>query len=235
MSTCDYCGEEVASQYAFVHEDKIYSGHKRCMGAPMLRKLTQATPLPNIGLIGKLRAGKDEVARYLASKYGYTAFAFGDELKRDFHRRYRDIPRDPKPRVGYQMHGQLMREYYGEDVWINECLEGIELARHNADIHAVITDTRQLNEAERLKAEGYVLIRVEAPEALRIQRAITSGDRFNLRDLTHGTETALDDYAADFTVVNDAGLPELYAQIDDIIDSLRSPGKGRQLSGSDAA
>ncbi|KAA8750161.1 adenylate kinase [Paenibacillus sp. UASWS1643] len=182
--------------------------------------------LPNIGLIGKLRSGKSAAGDYLASKYGYTAFAFGDELKRDFHRRYREIPREPKPRVGYQMHGQLMREYYGEDVWINECLEGIELARHNADIRAVITDTRQLNEAERLKSEGYVLIRVEAPEALRIQRAITSGDRFNLRDLTHGTETALDDYAADFTVVNDAGLPELYAQIDEIV---------RQLSGSDAA
>nr|WP_154895261.1 adenylate kinase [Paenibacillus xylanexedens] len=225
MAVCDYCGEEVASQYAFVHEDNIYSGHKRCMGAPMLRKLTQAKPLPNIALTGKLRAGKDEVARYLASKYGYTAFAFGDELKRDFHRRYREIPRDPKPRVGYQAHGQLMREYHGEDVWINECLEGIELARHNADIRAVITDTRQLNEAERLKAEGYVLIRVEAPEALRIQRAISSGDRFNLRDLTHGTETALDGYAADFTVTNDADLAHLYRQIDEVI---------RQLSGSDA-
>ncbi|MEI2280712.1 adenylate kinase [Paenibacillus polysaccharolyticus] len=224
-AVCDYCGEEVASQYAFVHEDAIYSGHKRCMGAPMLRKLTQVSTLPNIGLIGKLRAGKDEAARHLASKYGYTAFAFGDELKRDFHRRYREIPRDPKPRVGYQMHGQLMREYYGEDVWINECLEGIELARHNADIRAVITDTRQLNEAERLKSEGYVLIRVEAPEALRIQRAISSGDRFNLRDLTHGTETALDDYSADFTVTNDGDLAHLHRQIDDII---------RQLSGSDS-
>ncbi|WP_251642204.1 hypothetical protein [Paenibacillus illinoisensis] len=190
--------------------------------------------------MGKLRAGKDEVARYLTSKYGYTSFAFGAELKRDFHRRYREIPRDPKPRVGYQMHGQLMREYYGEDVWINACLDEIAHIRDNVGVgklmryydelsepfRAVITDTRQLNEAERLKAEGYVLIRVEAPEALRIQRAVSSGDRFNLRDLTHGTETALDDYAADFTVTNDADLAHLYRQIDEVI---------RQLSGSDAA
>lgn len=240
MSNCDYCGENVASQYAFVHEDKIYSGHKRCMGAPMLRKLTQGNPLPNIALTGKLRAGKDEVARYLASKYGYTTFAFGDELKRDFHRRYPEIPRDPKPRVGYQMHGQLMREYYGEDVWVDAYLRDVEqhddayttardfgmLDEGTPSFRAVCTDTRQLNEAERLKSAGYALIRVEAPEALRIHRAVTSGDRFNLRDLTHGTETALDGYAADFTVTNDAGLSELYAQIDEII---------RQLSGSDAA
>lgn len=35
--------------------------------------------LPNIGLIGRLRSGKDTLADYLAAKYGYTAFAFGDE------------------------------------------------------------------------------------------------------------------------------------------------------------
>lgn len=229
-AVCDYCGEGVASQYAFVHEDNIYSGHKRCMGAPMLRKLMQGNPLPNIALTGKLRAGKDEVARHLASKYGYTAFAFGDELKRDFHHRYPEIPRDPKPRVGYQMHGQLMREYYGEGVWIDACFENVDAHKlsfsDQDNVPAVICDTRQLNEAERLKSAGYVLVRVEAPEALRIQRAVTSGDRFNLRDLTHGTETALDGFKADFTVTNDAGLPELHAQIDEIV---------RQLSGSDAA
>lgn len=184
--------------------------------------------LPSISLVGKLRSGKSAVGDYLASNYGYTAFAFGDELKRDFHRRYPDIPRDPKPRVGYQMHGQLMREYYGEDVWIDACFENVDAHRLSfsdpENVPAVICDTRQLNEAERLKAAGYVLIRVEAPEALRIQRAVTSGDRFNLRDLTHGTETALDGYSADFTVTNGGSLPELYAQIDDII---------RQLSGSD--
>ncbi|WP_434750230.1 hypothetical protein [Paenibacillus amylolyticus] len=186
--------------------------------------------LSNIALAGKLRAGKDEAARYLASKYGYTAFAFGDELKRDFHRRYPEIPREPKPRVGYQMHGQLMREYYGEDVWIDACFENVDAHRLSFsdpdNVPAVITDTRQLNEAERLKSAGYVLIRVEAPEALRIQRAVASGDRFNLRDLTHGTETALEDYAADFTVTNDGDLAHLYRQIDEIV---------RQLSGSDAS
>ncbi|WP_427050400.1 AAA family ATPase [Paenibacillus sp. TC-CSREp1] len=179
------------------------------------------TTLPNIALSGKLRAGKDEVARYLASEYGYTTFAFGDELKRYYHELFGET--DAKPREGYQWFGQAVRER-DPDVWVRKCLD--KIAWDEDVVNAVVTDTRQLNEAERLKAEGYILIRVEAPEALRIDRAIKSGDRFNLRDLTHGTETALDDYAADFTVVNDAGLPELYAQIDEIV---------RQLSGSDAA
>lgn len=182
--------------------------------------------LPNIGLIGRLRSGKDTAADYLASKYGYTAYAFGDELKRYYHELFGETDgqsREHKPREGYQWFGQAMRER-DPDVWVRKCLDRI--AWDEDLVNAVVTDVRQPNEYDALKAASYVLIRVEAPEALRIQRAITSGDRFNLRDLTHGTETALDDYAADFTVTNDARLPELYTQIDDII---------RQLSGSDAA
>jgi dephospho-CoA kinase len=183
------------------------------------------TTLPNIGLIGKLRAGKDEVARYLASKYGYTAFAFGDELKRYYHELFGET--DAKPREGYQWFGQAMRER-DPDVWVRKCLDRVgEVASwHVADFYmhgphaafrSVITDVRQPNEYDALKAAGYVLIRVEAPEALRIDRAIKSGDRFNLCDLTHGTETALDGYSADFTITNDGDLPHLYRQIDEIL------------------
>ncbi|MFD1268084.1 adenylate kinase, partial [Paenibacillus motobuensis] len=85
---------------------------------------------------------------------------------------------------------------------------------------AVITDCRQPNEFSALKAAGYSLIRVDAPDALRIQRAIESGDSFAYSDLMHGTETALDSFAADFTVDNSGSLAELYAQIDEIIASL---------------
>jgi dephospho-CoA kinase len=187
------------------------------------------TTLPNIGLIGRLRSGKDTAGDHLASKYGYTAFAFGDELKRYYHELFGET--DAKPREGYQWFGQAMRER-DPDVWVRKCLESIGQYDagyeylYDAPFRGVVTDVRQPNEYDALKRNNYVLIRVEAPEALRIQRAISSGDRFNLRDLTHGTETALDDYSADFTVINDAGLAELYAQIDEIM---------RQLSGSDAA
>ncbi|WP_235847605.1 nucleoside/nucleotide kinase family protein [Paenibacillus tuaregi] len=174
--------------------------------------------LPNIGLIGRLRAGKDVVAAYLADKCGYTRFAFGDPLKDDFHRRYPEIPREPKPRAGYQFHGQFMREHVSEDIWITSCLAEVKRQYYGSfDFRAVISDVRQPNEYGRLNAEGYVLIRVECPDAIRIDRAIKSGDSFAYADLMHGTETALDGYATDFTVVNDAGLPELYAQIDEIM------------------
>lgn len=187
---------------------------------------------PNIALMGRLRSGKDVCAAYLADKYGYTRFAFGDELKRDFHRRYPEIPRDPKPRAGYQFHGQFMREHYGEPVWVGACLDSVRDAELSADLsdtfmgveepsfRAVITDVRQPNEYSALKSAGYTLIRVECPDAIRIARAQDAGDTFTHADLAHPTETALDGYAADFTVINDRGLAELYAQIDVIVAEL---------------
>lgn len=191
--------------------------------------MTTPYALPNIGLIGKMRSGKDTVAAYLAEKYGYTQFAFGDELKRYAHELFGEPAPGTKPRELYQWFGQTMRER-DPDVWVRKCLETIERAQTEYDYVleyeyetptlAVITDVRQPNEYHALISAGYMLIRVEAPESLRIHRAIESGDTFNLRDLTHDTETALDNFAADFTVVNDAGLPELYAQVDAIMAAL---------------
>ncbi|MEK5178500.1 hypothetical protein [Paenibacillus odorifer] len=188
---------------------------------------------PNIGLIGKLRSGKSAAGDYLASKYGYTQFAFGDELKRYAHELFGEPAPGTKPRELYQWFGQAMRDR-DPDVWVRKCFDHIErvnLARWLATQeaggpivcnppHAVVTDVRQLNEAEALAARSYVLIRVTAPDGLRIERAVNSGDTFNYRDVVHLTETALDGYAADFTVVNDAGLDALYAQIDKIIAGL---------------
>lgn len=173
--------------------------------------------LPNIGLIGKMRSGKSVLGDYLADKYGYTQFAFADEMKADFHRRYPEVPRNPKPRACYQFHGELMRKVIGDDVWVGRCFSKIDAIDTEEPFRAVITDVRMPHEADALNRAGYVLIRVDCPDAIRIQRAIDSGDRFDYADLMHGTETALDGYAADFTVVNDAGLTELYAQIDEIM------------------
>lgn len=184
--------------------------------------------LPNIGLIGKLRSGKSAAGDYLASKYGYTQFAFGDELKRYAHELFGEPAPGTKPRALYQAFGQACRAI-DDGIWIRKCLaktEEPELFRANGRGWelplSVISDVRQLNEADALQSAGYVLIRVTAPDGLRIERAVNSGDTFNYRDLAHGTETALDGYTADFTVTNDKSLAELYAQIDEIMAELNA-------------
>lgn len=183
--------------------------------------------LPNIGLIGKLRAGKDVVAAYLADKYGYTRFAFGDELKRYAHELFGEPASGEKPRELYQWFGQTMRQR-DPDVWVGKCLAKVtEFQRwvdtdmlHTPNPNVVITDVRQLNEAKALAERSYLFIRVTAPDAIRIDRAIKSGDKFEYTDLMHGTETELDDYPADFTADNGGTLDELYAQIDTIMEAV---------------
>lgn len=197
--------------------------------------------LPNIGLIGKLRSGKSAAGDYLASKYGYTQFAFGDELKRYAHELFGEPAPGTKPRALYQTFGQACRTVE-DGIWIRKCFDAIDwrakdTAAYNVSLRinaphiprrpfrAVISDVRQPNEFLALQSAGYTLIRIEAPDGLRIERAVNSGDTFAYADLMHGTETALDGYAADFTVVNDGTLDELYAQIDEIMESLRSSGE----------
>lgn len=184
--------------------------------------------LPNIAITGEMRSGKDAVAEYLAQNFGYTRFAFGDELKRYYHELFGAT--DTKPREGYQWLGQAMRER-DPDIWVRKCFEAITTrerqvnayydmswnAHHRQPFRVVISDLRQPNEFQACKRQSYVIIRVTAPEALRIDRAIKSADTFNLRDLTHETERHVNTFEVDYEIVNDGTLTELYAKVDEVM------------------
>ncbi|MBU8597349.1 adenylate kinase [Alkalihalobacillus clausii] len=179
-----------------------------------------------IALIGKARAGKDSVADLLAEHYGFTKYAFGTALKRYYHDIFGE--QDGKPREGYQWFGQTMRER-DPGVWVRKLFEEIdidlgceELFSFMLPIFPVITDVRQQNEYDRCRAEGYTIIRVEADDTTRLERMRAAGDRFNIDDLKHDTETQLDAFEADYTVDNGAGvtLDDLKRQVDVIMGEL---------------
>lgn len=188
----------------------------------------------NIAITGKMRSGKDVISRYLCEKYGYTKFAFGDELKR-----YADelfgVHGGGKRRELYQWFGQTMRER-DPDIWVRKCFELITEAAENttvvcewlrvlgevvpeqeSEFRPVISDMRQPNEYDRCRTEGFVIIRVTAPEGLRIQRAVESSDVFDYADLKHDTESHVDSFDVDYEIHNDGSLEDLYAQIDAIM------------------
>jgi len=171
-----------------------------------------------IGLTGRLRSGKDSVAAYASTFYDFATYAFGDELKRDYHAKNPDVPRTPKPRKAYQEHGQAERSRRGDDVWVDEVFRTIE--SHRWPERIMITDVRQSNEVARLKSEGFVLIRITAPDHVRIERAKAAGDAFSAEDLTHSTELAVDDFEVDFEIHNDGSLVELYEKFDAVMAEL---------------
>lgn len=184
----------------------------------------------NIAITGKMRSGKDATSRYLCEKYGYAQFAFGNELKR-----YADelfgVHGGGKRRELYQWFGQTMRER-DPDIWVRKCFESIEATREFNDYPIndeapfrfprflpVISDLRQPNEYERCRAEGFVIVRVTAPDGIRIHRAIESGDKFTYTDLVHETESHVDSFEVDYEIVNDGTLADLHAKIDEVMEA----------------
>jgi dephospho-CoA kinase len=218
---CEVCGENVKSVYATSYKGVWYCGHKRCMGVPMLSMLTEtfvAHP-PPIALCGRMRSGKDSVADYLTQKYGYTRFAFGDGIRRVTRELYPQLYEGgAKPRALLQGFGQDARKY-NEDVWVDDCFRRIEYARYEdgANFNVVISDLRQPNEIKRCREDGYVIVRVNCTDTLRIERAKALGDTFTRAELTHETESHVDTFSVDYDVYNVGTLADLYAQVDAII------------------
>lgn len=197
-----------------------------------------------IGLSGKIRSGKTTIADYATEKYGTVQFEFGKALKDSFHRTYPHIQKHPKPRKGYQHFGQLHRAVYGDDYWVNKCLDEIErieeaaagyntaIPDHEGNTPVVlvppvqfipmIIDVRQPNEFEMCTEEGFVTIKVEAPIDLRIQRARDAGDNFTEEDLNFESEAYIDQAEADYVIVNTGSIEDLQAQFDKIMTHLLS-------------
>lgn len=186
-----------------------------------------------IAICGKIRSGKDTAGQYICEKYGHKRFGFGDGLweicYRLFPEQFIDSDENPvKPRALLQGVGESLRTF-SRDVWVNDCFRRINEPIYFKDVNepflppekVVITDLRQPAEYERCRAENFLIIRITAPEALRIQRAITASDTFNFRDLTHPTESHIDSFAVDYEIENSATPADLYAQIDAIMGELK--------------
>jgi dephospho-CoA kinase len=186
-----------------------------------------SSPPIKLALTGKLRAGKSYLAGYATLFYDCQPFAFGNELKEAFHRAFPNVPRNPKPRALYQKFGQWAREVFGDDVWINALMPKVNdyIAQHScacgkSSARVLIEDCRQQNEFDRLRAEGFVIVRVNAPDELRIERARKAGDDFTEADLRHETELLVDTFAVDYEIWNNGSLSELEAQFDEIMREL---------------
>jgi hypothetical protein len=192
-----------------------------------------SNPPIKLALCGRLRSGKDTAARYLTLFYDFHPFAFADPLKRYLHEIFPHVPHEPKPRRLLQLFGQKLREI-DPDVWVNLTMHKIDeyLRQHACDCsplkpHVVVTDCRQQNEYDRLRAAGFKFIRINAPDELRIRRAIEAGDDFTVHDLAHETEILVDSFDVDYEVYNDRTPEYLYGQLDAIMTALGVTANGR--------
>lgn len=112
---------------------------------------------PLLGLLGYAGAGKDTVAEFLVDHHGYTRVAFADPLKQLARHIGWNGRKDHAGRVLLQDLGVGVREFIGQDTWVDIGM------RKAADTPGpvVITDVRFSNEALRIVEAGGCLVRVD--------------------------------------------------------------------------
>ncbi|WP_302622188.1 AAA family ATPase [Brevibacillus laterosporus] len=164
-----------------------------------------------IAICGRMRSGKDTVAAYLVEHYDFVPFAFGDGIKRICHELFPEqVANGKKPRALLQGVGQAMRAI-DPDVWIKRTMREVNRA-HLFDV--VITDLRQMNEYDRLRDEGFVIIRINAKDGTRLKRMEDAGDTFTEADLYHETEQYIDWFRVDYDLYNDGSVLDLWEHIE---------------------
>ena len=171
-----------------------------------------------IALLGKMRSGKDTVGEYLCDTHNCKRFAFGDEVKDVINTYFPKAFENGKPREHYQVIGQSFRKL-NPNIWIERTLEKINTVEQlNPNINIVVTDVRQPNEATELRKRGFTIIKVVAPEHIRLERILAAKDNFNEEELHHETELNVDRCVYDYCITNDGTLEELYREVDVVLN-----------------
>ena len=176
-----------------------------------------------IALFGKMRAGKDTVGEMLINDYGFKRFAFATGIGQIIEEYFPEaIAEGKKPRHHYQFIGQQLRQL-DPDVWVKYLLKSVEeyeQTKRDGRPLVLVTDGRQSNEAEKLKAEGYTIVKVEAPDEVRMNRIIEAGDQFTPELFQHETELEVDKIEPDFIITNDGDLKHLDDQVTMLLISM---------------
>lgn len=191
----------------------------KALGMPILYlKDGQLIPRVSVvGLSGWARAGKDTVADYLVTNYGYRKMSFADPMKEALVKLnpmihvgnnlvylgsvidkigWEDLKGlSPEIRPLLQRFGtEVGREMFGENFWVDYALDSVP---NGSKI--VFADVRFPNEADAIKNLGGNVVRIER-------------EGFGPAN-DHISEHALDEYKFDEKIYNNEGIEELHNKV----------------------
>jgi cytidine deaminase len=85
----------------------------------------------------------------------------------------------------------------------------------------IICDDARPGDLAEIAEQGFSIVRISAPDPVRLQRKSGRGDRIPGND-EHPTEAGVDAVSADFEIDNSGSLADLQAQVDKLIHELRT-------------
>jgi hypothetical protein len=181
-----------------------------------------------VGLCGLKNSGKDTVGAYLVKNHGFERRAFADKLKESaaalfdiepwqldewkndpgFTVQIRQLRTTKTPKQSHMTIREMLQRYgteahrdiFGEDFWLDATLpvQGFYAGRA-----IVVTDCRFENELERITLLGGHTVYVDRPAPLE--------------ENPHRSESVL---LADYTLVNDGTIEELYQRVEKMLEDL---------------
>jgi dephospho-CoA kinase len=179
-----------------------------------------------VGLTGSFGAGKGEVARYLVEEKGFTHLSARALITEELEKRHLPVNRDTMTEVANDLRAK------GGPTFLYERL--IDKANQiKGDV--VVESIRAVAEAEYTKAEGGVVIGVDANPELRFDRTQARGNETDqvsfekwreqeLAESNPDDPTKQDIFGAlkvsDFVIENNGSLEELHQRIETILKQL---------------
>lgn len=182
-----------------------------------------------IGVTGTDGAGKDTVVDYLVNLKGFTHYSARAIWIEEIERQGIENNRANMRNVANELRGK-----HGNDFLITYYLTKMA---DEQPANAAVESLRAIAEVKTLKANGGVLIAVDADQKLRyerIQERKSSSDQITFEEFVEHEKLEMDDpdphgmqkaqviAAADYTVMNNGALEELHAQIEGVLVDIES-------------
>lgn len=174
-----------------------------------------------IGITGTDGAGKGTVVAHLVAHHGFTHYSARDLIVAEIERQGLPVDRNQMRITANELRG-----VYGNDVVVKKALERASVEGRE---RIVIESIRALAEAECLKAEGGILLAVDAEPEVRYQRVQarrSATDQVSYEQFLaheelekndpdpHGMQKAKVIEMADFVIMNSASISELQKDVD---------------------
>ncbi len=175
-----------------------------------------------IGLVGSLASGKETTKKYLVEKYSAQDCRFSSILRDVLNRLALPVSRE-----NLQNLSTVLRANFGEDLLAS----AIASDASNLDADVVVIDgVRRFTDIEHLQVlPNFILVKIDADPKIRYERMKLRNE--NVGDKEKTLEEFIEDGNAEadrqipevmkiakYAIDNSGTLPELYAQIEKIIE-----------------
>ena len=178
-----------------------------------------------LGLTGRIASGKEEVAEYFIKK-DFIYFSLSEEVRGEARERNIEITRS-----NLQDLGDMLREEEGLGVLVKRVKK-----KFREEYDFLVGGIRNTGEVEELrKFEGVKLISIDAPVKERYKRILSRKDQGDDKTYQGFLKTDERDFGeniksgqqvgkcmemADFKIINDSSLDDLYKKLDDIYEQM---------------